>query len=41
MCNRDDLILKPLLDSKPMKGIEYWGDVTVSLEMKKRFAIER
>ena len=27
MCDRDALILNPLLDFKPMKGLEYWGDV--------------
>ena len=27
MCDRDDLILDPLFDFKPMKGLEYWGDV--------------
>ena len=27
MCNRDDLILNPLFNFEPMKGLEYWGDV--------------
>ena len=27
MCNGYDLILNPLFDFKPMKGLEYWGDV--------------
>ena len=27
VCDRDDLILNPLFDFKPMKGHEYWGDV--------------
>ena len=27
MCNRDDLILNPLLNIEPMKGLEYWEDV--------------
>ena len=29
MCNGDDLILDPLFDFKPMKGLEYWGDVKI------------
>ena len=24
VCNRDDLIMNPLFDFKPMKGLEYW-----------------
>ena len=27
MCNEDDLILNPLFNCKPMKGLEQWGDV--------------
>ena len=27
MCNRYDLILNPLFNSEPMKGLEHWGDV--------------
>ena len=27
MCNRDNLILNPLFNFDPMKGLEYWGDV--------------
>ena len=27
VCNRDDLILNPLFNCEPMKGVEYWGDV--------------
>ena len=27
MCNRDDLILNALFDFKPVKRLEYWGDV--------------
>ena len=27
MFNRDDRILNPLFAFKPMKGLEYWGDV--------------
>ena len=27
VCNKDDLILDPLFDAKPMKGLEYWRDV--------------
>ena len=27
MCNRDDLILNPLFNFEPMKGLEHWGDV--------------
>ena len=26
VCNRDDLILNPLLKFEPMKGLEYWED---------------
>ena len=26
-CNRDDLILNPLFNFEPMKGLEYWGDM--------------
>ena len=26
-CNTDDLILNALFDFKPMKRLEYWGDV--------------
>ena len=25
--NRDDLVLNPLFNFEPMKGLEYWGDV--------------
>ena len=27
MCNGDDLILNPLFNFEPMKGLEHWGDV--------------
>ena len=27
VCNRDDLILNPLFNFEPIKGLEYWGDV--------------
>ena len=27
VCDRHDLILDLLFDFKPMKGLEYWGDV--------------
>ena len=27
VCNRDDLIVNPLFNFEPMKGLEYWGDV--------------
>ena len=27
VCNGDDLILNPLFNFEPMKGLEYWGDV--------------
>ena len=27
VCNRDHLILNPLFNFEPMKGLEYWGDV--------------
>ena len=27
VCNRDDLILNPLFNFEPMKGLEYWGNV--------------
>ena len=27
VCNRDDIILNPLFNFEPMKGLEYWGDV--------------
>ena len=27
VCNRDGFILNALFDFKPMKGLEYWGDV--------------
>ena len=27
MCNGDDLILHPLFNFEPMKGLEHWGDV--------------
>ena len=27
MCNGDDLILNPLINFEPMKGLEHWGDV--------------
>ena len=29
VCNRDDLILNPLFNFKPMKGLEYWKDVKI------------
>ena len=28
MCNGDDLILNPLFNFEPIKGLEHWGDVT-------------
>ena len=27
VCHGDDLILNPLFNFKPMKGLEHWGDV--------------
>ena len=31
VCDRDDsLVLDPLFDCKPMKGLEYWEDVNMS-----------
>ena len=27
VCNEDDLILNPLFNFEPMKGLEHWGDV--------------
>ena len=27
VCNGDDLILNPLFNFEPMKGLEHWGDV--------------
>ena len=27
VCNGDDLILNPLFNFEPMKGLENWGDV--------------
>ena len=27
MCNGDDLILNPLFNFEPMKGLEHWRDV--------------
>ena len=27
VCNGDDLMLNPLFNFKPMKRLEYWGDV--------------
>ena len=27
VCNRDDLIMNPLFNFEPVKGLEYWGDV--------------
>ena len=27
VCNRDDLVLNPLLNFEPMKGLEHWEDV--------------
>ena len=27
MCDRDDLILNPLFNFEPVKGLEYWRDV--------------
>ena len=27
VCNGDDLILNPLLNFEPIKGLEHWGDV--------------
>ena len=27
VCNRHDLILNPLFNFEPVKGLEYWGDV--------------
>ena len=29
VCNRDDLILNPLFNFEPVKGLEHWGDVTM------------
>ena len=29
VCNGDDLILNPLFNFEPMKGLEHWGDVRV------------
>ena len=30
MCDRDDLILNPLFNFEPVKGLHYWGDVKIS-----------
>ena len=30
MCNGDDLILNPLFNFEPVKGLEYWEDVKMS-----------
>ena len=27
VCNGDDLILNPMFNFEPMKGLEHWGDV--------------
>ena len=27
VCNEDDLILNPLFNFEPMKGLEHWGDL--------------
>ena len=27
VCNEDDLVLNPLFNFEPMKGLEHWGDV--------------
>ena len=27
VCNGDDIILNPLFNCEPMKGLELWGDV--------------
>ena len=27
VCNGDDLILNPLFNFEPTKGLDYWGDV--------------
>ena len=27
VCNEDDLILNPLFNFEPIKGLEHWGDV--------------
>ena len=27
VCNGDDLILNPLFNFEPVKGLEHWGDV--------------
>ena len=27
VCNEDDLILNPLFNFEPMKGLEHWGNV--------------
>ena len=27
VCDRDGLILNPLFNFEPVKGLEYWGDV--------------
>ena len=29
VCDREDLILNPLFNFQPVKGLEYWGDVTI------------
>ena len=29
VCDRDDLILSPLFNFEPMKGLQYWGDVKI------------
>ena len=29
VCNRDDLILNPLFNFEPVKGLEHWGDVKI------------
>ena len=29
VCDRDDLILNPMFNFEPVKGLEYWGDVNM------------
>ena len=31
MCNRDDVKLNSLFNFEPIKGLEYWRDVTVKM----------
>ena len=39
MCNGDDLILNPLFNFEPMKGLEYWGDVKMFESASNVFSI--